>query len=437
MTSAPTHSLTTLIENAPLVVCLGPGGVGKTTLSSVLALRQASLKKRALVLTVDPARRLADALGVGQLTNDPVEVASFSKMHPGGTLSALMLEPSSTFDHLISMLVLDHAKREALFGNSFYQHISRSLAGTLEYMAVERLYVLRKEGGHDAIVLDTPPTTNALDLLEAPERLSELFSDKVVRWFMPAESRALSLTARIFNRAGSTALSLLSKVAGESFVEETVGFFGAFGDLFSHFRQRGQEVGKLLRDANTAFLLVCSPEQSRIDEALELDRRLTESGCKVRGFVVNRVVKPLSTDEGELSRAVSRATELLGEREDPARARAFIERLEALRARQEETAKAHASLVASLERRAGARPVFTAPAVPLGESPRAALLALYLGLFSEEPGQMAGLEHEAQGTVAAKGRASGKRAMEEKSPRRVGGAGKGKGRPKGRQGSGR
>ena len=152
-----TPTLEDLVQDAPLVILLGPGGVGKTTVSSVMALHKAAEGDRSLVLTIDPARRLADALGISKLTNDPVEVQSFRKMHPSGRLSALMLDPTATFDQMISMLVSDPERRETLLGNRFYQYLSRGLAGTLEYMAVERLHTLSKSGDYDSIVLDTPP----------------------------------------------------------------------------------------------------------------------------------------------------------------------------------------------------------------------------------------------------------------------------------------
>lgn len=378
--------LAKLIDGAPLVVCLGPGGVGKTTLSAVLALRQAAAGQRALVLTIDPARRLADALGVAALTNDPAPVTSFAKMHPDGALSALMLDPTATFDHLIGMLVSDPERRATLLSNRFYRHMSSSLAGTLEYMAVERLHDLVKSAQFDRIVLDTPPTTNALDFLEAPDRVALFFSDKVVRWFMPAPDRSTgSWTSRLFNRAGSTALLLLGRVAGEEFAQETAAFFGAFADLLSSFRLRGVEIGKLLRDKRTLFLVVCAPDQNRLAEAEAIDRRLNEAGCRTAAFIVNRVDQAFVPAPGELESAVERATVLLGGAGEADRARAFVERLENVRRAHESAAAQHAAAVDELTAWARPRPVFTAPLVPTGQSARASLLALYLGLFAETP----------------------------------------------------
>lgn len=381
-----THSLAQLIDGAPLVVCLGPGGVGKTTLSAVLALRQAASGKRSLVLTIDPARRLADALGLAGLTNDPAEVRSFQKMHPQGELSALMLDPTATFDHLIAMLVSDPERRATLLSNRFYQHMSRSLAGTLEYMAVERLHALTRSNRFDAIVLDTPPTTNALDFLEAPDRLALFFSDKVVRFLMPASKRDKeSWTQRLFSRAGAAALALMGKVAGQDFIDETSGFFGAFADLLGSFKARGVEVGKLLRDPRTRFLIVCAPDLTRIAEAQEIDRRLAQAGCRAHGFVVNRVDEAFQPASGDFERTVERATALLGGEAERARVRTFLERLEGLRRDHESAALAHQQVIQALRHYAGSRPVFAAPRVPSQQSPRAALLALYVGLFADVP----------------------------------------------------
>jgi len=375
--------LAQVIDGAPLTVCLGPGGVGKTTLSAVLALHLAATAQRALVLTIDPARRLADALGVSDLTNDPVQVTSFRRMHPGGALSALMLDPTATFDHMISLLVTDPERRASLLANRFYQHMSRSLAGTLEYMAVERLHELTRGGAFDRIVLDTPPTTNALDFIDAPDRIAAFFSDRVTRWFQPQQADA-SWARRLWGRAGGAALSLMSRVAGQDFTLETVGFFAAFGDLMSHFRTRGQVVGGLLRDPRTAFVVVCSPDANRLSEALQIDRSLDGAGCRVHAFIVNRVDEPFLPGDLDLEDAVAHATALLGGGSERPRVRLFVERLETLRRAQDSAAAVHAQVVEKLRAEVAPRPVITAPRVPSGQSPRAALLALYVALFAAE-----------------------------------------------------
>jgi anion-transporting ArsA/GET3 family ATPase len=373
--------LRSLVERAPLVTCLGPGGVGKTTISAVLALHGAATRRRSLVLTIDPARRLADALNLPELTNDPIEISSFHKMHPGGTLSALMLDPTATFDHMVAMLVPDAERRQSLLANRYYQHMSRTLAGTLEYMAVERLYALTSSNDYDVVVLDTPPTSNALDFLDAPDRLASFFSEKVMRWFLPSESS--SWTARLIDRAGARALGLIGKVAGEEFVRDTVGFFAAFKDLLSSFQQRGERIGALMRDPAAVFLIICGPDATRVEEAKTIDLRLREAGCRARGFIINRVDTPFLPQEIDAAETMGRATELLGGSAERERVEAFISRLESLRRARDVSAGQHAEAVAALRAHAGDRPVFTAPRVPPGSSARAALLAIYVGLFAD------------------------------------------------------
>jgi anion-transporting ArsA/GET3 family ATPase len=373
--------LRTLINGAPLVTCLGPGGVGKTTISAVLALHAAATQRRALVLTIDPARRLADALNLPELTNDPTEIGSFAKMHPGGTLSALMLDPGATFDHMIAMLVPDEQRRQALLSNRYYQHMSRSLAGTLEYMAVERLYALMNSGRYDAVVLDTPPTTNALDFLEAPDRLASFFSEKVTRWFVPAKNS--SWTSRVIDSAGSRVTSLLGKIAGQEFVDDTVGFFMAFKDLLGDFRQRGTRIGELLRREDAVFLIVCAPDSARIQEAMAIDRRLSDAGCRAHGFIMNRVDTPFLPADVDAEKTLQRATELLGGNNERERVHAFVSRLEQLRLVRDQVAEQHQQALAALQDYAGERPVYAAPKVPTSQSPRASLLAIYLGLFAQ------------------------------------------------------
>ncbi|MBN2358660.1 MAG: ArsA family ATPase [Deltaproteobacteria bacterium] len=370
-----------IVDAAPLVVCLGPGGVGKTTIAAVLALRAAAAGQRALVLTIDPARRLADALGVAGLTNDPTPVRAFEFLHPAGTLSALMLDPAATFDHLIAVLVPDVERRRKLLENRIYLQLSRSLAGTLEYMAIERLHDIVVSEAYQGIVLDTPPTTNALDFLDAPERAARFFHERVTRWFVHRPER-LSWTSRLFDRAGSTVLALLSRVVGEEFVSDMTAFFTAFGDLFGAFRARGERVSALLRDRRTVFVIVASPDPYRLPEALEIDRRLVDAGCAPRAFIVNQVEEVFAPEWLDLEASTDAAASAIEAQAGRERVRAFVERLEAHRRAHHESARIHAEAVARLRAHAGNRPVFTAPRIPPGGGARESLLAIYQALFA-------------------------------------------------------
>jgi anion-transporting ArsA/GET3 family ATPase len=234
----------------------------------------------------------------------------------------------------------------------------------------------------DRVVLDTPPTSNALDFLEAPDRVATFFSEKITRWFMPAAP--VSWTSRLWSRAGAAATSIIGRVAGASFAEETIGFFSAFSDLLGHFRARGEQVGRLLRDPRTVFLVVCAPDPARIVEAQVISEHLADEGCVPRAFIVNRVEESFLSEAGEMERAVERASVLLGEMTERQQTRAFLDRLENLRRQHESAAALHARAVAAVREFAAPRPVFTVPRVPAGESPRDSLLAMYLGLFARE-----------------------------------------------------
>lgn len=376
-------SLSQLIDEAGLVVCLGPGGVGKTTTSSVLALRKAVAGQHALVLTIDPARRLADALGLESLGNEPAPVLAFSKMHPHGSLAALMLDPHATFDHLIALLVPDPVQRAVLLENRFYQHISAGLAGTLEYMAIERLHDLVHSGHYQGIVLDTPPTTNALDFLDAPQRTARFFHEKVTRWFIP-KSGSRSWTARLFDTAGARVLGLLSSVAGERFVDDMSQFFSAFSGLFEAFRLRGERVSALLRDPKTVFIVVTSPEPSRIAEALQLDQKLCELGSTPAAFIVNNVVSAAASEDIDPQILGGEVAQILGEDQRLDQVQAFLSRLEQHRSQQHRAATLHQQAIAQFRGQVQGRPVFTAPRVANTGSARDSLLAIYSGLFYAE-----------------------------------------------------
>lgn len=380
MTSNGSSYLDRLINESSLIVCLGPGGVGKTTLSAVLALR-AALKDEALVLTIDPARRLADALGLEELHNDPCPVESLKNILDGGLLSALMLDTTQTFDQLICHLVQDESKREKLYQNHFYQNLSRTLSGTLEYMAVERLYALTQMKRYQRIVLDTPPTTNALNFIEAPNRLSAFFSHKITRWLVPSNSS--SWRAKLFDRAGAQFSSLLGKVGGEEFMKDTLGFFSTFKDLFTDFGKRGEEINRLLRANSTRYIVISSPDPQRLAEAEEIDQRLKESGINVSAFIVNGVDKPFLPADEDATDLFQRASKLLNENKRP-RAEDFIKKLETMRSRKNSKADQHQKAIDKLKLYAKDRPVLTAPAIPAGNSPRAALLAIYVNLFTDK-----------------------------------------------------
>jgi anion-transporting ArsA/GET3 family ATPase len=270
-----------LVEDRRIIVCCGSGGVGKTTSAAAFALEGARRGRRTCVVTIDPARRLADALGLRSLTNHPGQVEG---PWPG-ELWALMLETKSTFDALITRYAGGSDQAEGILDNRLYRSLSSSLSGTQEYMAMEKLYELNDEGGFDLIVVDTPPTRSALDFLSAPLRLTRLLNNRVFR--------AVVMPTRAYLRAVSVASQALlrpaSKIVGSEMVSDVVDFFQAFAGMEEGVRNRANCVHELLSDPSTSFVLVTSPRRDAVDEALFFADRLSESHIAVHGLVVNRL----------------------------------------------------------------------------------------------------------------------------------------------------
>ena len=301
-----------LATERAVVVCAGPGGVGKTTLSAAVALGGARAGRRACVITVDPARRLADALGVETLPNHPTAV-------PGafdGSLHALMLDTAGTFDDLIGRYARSEAQAEAIRGNRIYRNLTGMLSGTQEYMAMEKLYELTESGDFDLVVVDTPPTRNALDLLDAPRRLTRFLENRLFRALL-APTR---VSLRVLSVATSALLRTIGRVAGSEIVQDAVDFFQAFEGMEQGFDSRAQAVRRLLADPATAYLLITSPRPDSIEETAYFAARLAETEVAPAALVVNRV----HPDFPELSAAPQRPGGALAElTENHARLRAM------------------------------------------------------------------------------------------------------------------
>jgi anion-transporting ArsA/GET3 family ATPase len=274
-------ALTSLVTDRSVIVCCGSGGVGKTTVSATFALAAARAGRRACVVTVDPARRLADSLGVQSLANTPTEVAGDWPGH----LHALMLDTKGTFDDLIHTYAPTPAQAEGILSNRLYQNLTGALSGTQEYMAMEKLHELVQSGEFDVVVVDTPPTRNALDLLDAPRRLTRFLENRLFR--------ALLLPTRMSLRAVGLAtqalLRTLSKVAGAEIVQDAVAFFQAFEGMEEGFRTRAGAVRTLLADPATAYVLVTSARPDAVAEASFFAEKLTERHIATAALVVNRI----------------------------------------------------------------------------------------------------------------------------------------------------
>ena len=275
------RDLADLVAERSIIVCCGSGGAGKTTTSAAIALAGAKAGRKACVVTIDPARRLADALGLGKLEN----TASRIEGDWPGELSALMLDAKGTFDDLVYRYSEGPEQAERILSNRLYRNLTSALAGTQEYMAAEKLYELNESGEFDLVVVDTPPTRNALDFLDAPRRLTRFLENRVFRLLlMPgrASMKALSVATQAL-------LKTISRVAGSEIVEDAVAFFRAFEGMEQGFRDRAARVEQLLGDPRTAFVLVATPRRDSVAEADYFSARLAEAGLPVAALVMNRV----------------------------------------------------------------------------------------------------------------------------------------------------
>jgi len=275
-----------------VVVCAGSGGVGKTTTAAALAVHGAQQGRRTMVLTIDPARRLADALGLRALGNEPRRVA----VNGSGSLEAMMLDQKGAWDALVEHYAPSDEVRQRILNNRFYQHLSESFAGSQEYMAVEQLAELHASGRYDLIVVDTPPTRHALDFLDAPKRIAAFLDRRVIRWFIKPYFSAGWATLRVVNRAAGTLLRRLEEATGVAALVEISDFFNSMSGLFDGFEQRVESVDRLLRARTTAFVLVATPEEQVLSEAEEFCRKLAELSIPLRALVFNRVHHEATTD---------------------------------------------------------------------------------------------------------------------------------------------
>jgi anion-transporting ArsA/GET3 family ATPase len=286
-------SLSEVLAKHRVVVCVGSGGVGKTTTSAALALHAALTGRRVLCLTIDPAKRLANSLGLTSMTTEEQAVSpalfAQSGLTAKGSLSAMMLDTKRTFDELVEKYASSPERAKRIYDNRLYQYISTSLAGTQEYMAMEKLYAVRQNAQWDLIVLDTPPTTNALDFLNAPEKLVDAIDSPAMRWFMQAFSGAGRFGFSLINRGASMVLKGLSRFTGGEFLQNIATFIGDINDLFGGFTERAKQVSDALRSPEVAFVLVTSPDPLAVQEAIFFSDKLASSGLSQQGIVINRV----------------------------------------------------------------------------------------------------------------------------------------------------
>jgi anion-transporting ArsA/GET3 family ATPase len=287
-----TARLDALVRTKRVLVLCGAGGVGKTTTSAALALAGAQAGRRVLILTVDPARRLGEALGIPAGSTSPTAVPAERLQAAGldgaGRLDAWMLDPRVVFDRLVRRLSTP-AHAEKILQSRLYRHLSELVAGMQEYTAAEALYELSSQGVYDLVVLDTPPSRNALDFLDAPGRLTRFLEDGIVQLFLPGEGGGL------LRRAGRLVSGVFSRVFGDAFLEEMSAFLAAFSGMFAALRAHGEGVRALLASDDAASLLVTSPEEEALREALFFRDQISARDLPFAGFVLNRSLATLES----------------------------------------------------------------------------------------------------------------------------------------------
>jgi anion-transporting ArsA/GET3 family ATPase len=272
-----------------VIVCVGAGGVGKTTTSAALALGLAIRGQKVAVVTIDPAKRLASSLGLSELSGTPSRIEPQDLDGEGvaikGELWAMMLDTKGTFDGIIERLAPDESAREEILANPVYRELSTAVAGSQELSAVAKLYELYEEHDFDVIVLDTPPSRNALDFLETPGRLLGFLEGRALQVFLAPSG----LTGRLFGRGTALVFSIFARVTGVDMLSDLSTFFRSLGGIIEGFGERTRGVAKLLRSSQTAFLIVTSPEHEPVQEALYLGERLAHTEMPTPWLVVNRV----------------------------------------------------------------------------------------------------------------------------------------------------
>ena len=270
-----------------IVVCCGSGGVGKTTTAAALALRAAEHGRQVVVLTIDPARRLAQSMGLTELDNVPRKVDGIDTT-AGGRLDAMMLDMKRTFDEVVESHALP-GKSAQILANPFYQALSSSFAGTQEYMAMEKLGQLRARADWDLIVVDTPPSRSALDFLDAPERLGSFLDGRLIRVLMAPARAGGKAYHRFFSAGVGAVTSTFDKILGGELLSDIQTFVSALDTMFGGFRERADQTYALLKQPETAFIIVATPEPDALREASYFAERLEADAMPLAGLVLNRV----------------------------------------------------------------------------------------------------------------------------------------------------
>jgi anion-transporting ArsA/GET3 family ATPase len=301
--SPVSRPLSSALDRRRVIVCAGPGGVGKTTTAAALAVLAARRGASVAALTVDPARRLADSLGIGNPGAEPRDVDPALWRLPDqprpGRLTVMMMDTKHTFDEVVERHASSPEARDRILNNALYKHVSAQLAGAHEYMAMEKLLSIKSDASYDLIILDTPPTRDALDFLSAPERLVGALDSSLMTWLAQAFSPSRGLSLGLLARGVSRVLGVMGRITGRELLEQLAGFIVDLNDLFGGFRERANAVARAFRGPEFGFVLVSSTRQNAMDESLELARQLVAEGMSLDAFIVNRVQQPAGSPSSE------------------------------------------------------------------------------------------------------------------------------------------
>lgn len=285
--------LNALLDSQRIIITAGAGGVGKTTTAAAIALAGAMRGKRVLCMTIDPAKRLAESLGLGAMSREAelVQPARFEAagVHVPGTLTCLMLDPKTTFDDLITRNAASPEHAARILENKIYRVLSTELAGTQEYMAMEKLLSVRESGLYDLIVLDTPPTPNALDFLEAPDRMAGLVDSPAVAWLVESFKSKKTFSLNVLARGAQAAMKAVASITGAGMLESLAELLSELNSMLGGFGQRAERLRGVMRAPETSFVIVTAPRQDRLAEAQYFYEKVQQFGMRCEGLVVNRV----------------------------------------------------------------------------------------------------------------------------------------------------
>ncbi len=345
------HRIESLLQQRKVLLCLGGGGVGKTTVSAALALAAALRGRKVALLTIDPAKRLKDALGMPELASEPTRVSldGLGAAH-GGELHAMMLDAKHTFDQLVARFAPSLEAAERILKNRLYQYVSGALAGSQEYMALEKLYEIATADSYDLLIIDTPPTHHALDFLDAPRRMIDLLGSRALPFLQRPSLALLGVGSRVAQMALETILRALERLTEMRLLAEVADFVGGFEGMVEGFQSRAAAVRGILRDSGTAALMVTSAEPLTVDETISFYRELDRAGLFVGGVVLNRTVP-----DALLARTRGRTNSIPGE---------LRRKLREARRELEALADRDRRMAARLQAAACAVPIASVPAFP-------------------------------------------------------------------------